>query len=48
MAYSPITAFQYRDVGIQIEVEPRVHHNREITLDLQVEISNVGETVKVG
>jgi general secretion pathway protein D len=44
----PITAFQYRDVGIQIEVEPRVHHNREITLELKVEISNVGETVKVG
>ena len=44
----PITAFQYRDVGIQIEVEPRVHHNREITLNLKVEISNVGETVKVG
>jgi general secretion pathway protein D len=44
----PITAFQYRDVGIQIEVQPRVHHNREITLELKVEISNVGETVKVG
>lgn len=44
----PITSFQYKDVGIQIEVEPRVHHNREITLDLKVEISNVGETVKVG
>ena len=44
----PITAFQYRDVGITIEVEPRVHHNREISLDLKVEISNVGETVKVG
>ena len=45
---TPITAFQYRDVGITIEVEPRVHHNREITLELKVEISNVGETVKVG
>ena len=45
---TPITAFQYRDVGIQIEVEPRVHHNHEITLNLKVEISNVGETVKVG
>jgi general secretion pathway protein D len=45
---TPITSFQYRDVGIQIEVEPRVHHNREITLDLRVEISNVGETVAVG
>ncbi len=44
----PITAFQYKDVGIQIDVQPRVHHNREITLELQVTISNVGETVTVG
>jgi general secretion pathway protein D len=44
----PITSFQYKDIGIKIEVEPRVHHNREITLDLKVEISNLGETVPVG
>jgi len=45
---TPITSFQYRDVGIQIEVEPRVHHNREITLELAVTISNLGESIKVG
>ena len=45
---TPITSFQYKNVGIQIDVEPRVHHNREITLDLKVEISNIGETVTVG
>ncbi|MDX2435540.1 MAG: hypothetical protein QNL88_00690 [Acidobacteriota bacterium] len=44
----PITSFQYKDIGIQIEVEPRVHHNREITLDLKGEISNLGDTVPVG
>jgi len=44
----PITSFQYKDIGIQIEVEPRVHHNLEITLDLKVTISNLGETVPVG
>ena len=44
----PITSFQYKDIGIQIEVEPRVHHNREITLNLKVEISNLGDTVPVG
>ncbi len=44
----PITSFQYQDIGIRIEVEPRVHHNREITLKLSVEISNIGETVSVG
>jgi general secretion pathway protein D len=37
----PITSFQYQDVGITIEVEPRVHHNQEITLKLRVEVSNI-------
>ncbi len=35
----PITSFQYQDVGIKIEMEPRVHHNKEITLKLTVEVS---------
>ena len=43
----PITAFQYQDVGIKIDVEPRVHHNNEITLKLQVEVSELGENVEV-
>ena len=36
----PITAFQYKDVGIKIEIEPRVHHNNEVTLKLKVEASD--------
>jgi len=44
----PITAFQYQDVGIKIDVEPRVHHNNEITLKLSVEVSELGENVEVG
>ncbi len=36
----PITSYQYQDVGIKIEVEPRVHHNKEVTLKLMVEVSN--------
>ncbi len=43
----PITAFQYQDVGIKISVEPRVHHNNEITLKLEVEVSELGEAVEV-
>ncbi|MEP6992981.1 MAG: secretin N-terminal domain-containing protein, partial [Acidobacteriota bacterium] len=38
---SPVTSFQYQDVGIKIEVEPRVHHNKEITLKLAVEVSQL-------
>ena len=28
----PITSFQYQDIGIKIDIEPRVHHNKEVTL----------------
>ncbi len=37
----PATSYQYQDVGIKIEVEPRVHHNKEVTLKLMTEVSNI-------
>lgn len=44
----PATSFQYQDVGIKVSVEPRVHHNREVTLKLTVEVSDIGADVDVG
>lgn len=44
--YQPVTSFQYQDVGIKVSIEPRVHHNREVTLKLTVEVSNPGVPVK--
>jgi general secretion pathway protein D len=44
----PITAFQYKDVGIKIEIEPRVHHNNEVTLKLKVEASDKTGEVTYG
>ncbi len=41
----PITSFQYQDVGIIIEVEPRVHHNEEISLSISVEVSNIAGNI---
>jgi hypothetical protein len=41
----PITSFQYQDVGIRIELEPRVHHNQEVTLHVKVEVSNLNGSV---
>jgi len=38
----PATSFQYQDVGIKVSIEPRVHHNQEVTLKLTVEVSDVG------
>ena len=37
----PITSFTYQNVGITVQIEPRVHHNKEITLTVQVEISSI-------
>ena len=44
----PITSFQYQDVGIKIDVEPRVHHNKEITLKLTLEVSQLGDNIPFG
>ncbi|HSB36331.1 MAG TPA: hypothetical protein VLH41_05605, partial [Thermoanaerobaculia bacterium] len=43
----PVTSFQYQDVGIKVEVEPRVHHNKEVTLKLLLEISNISGYISV-
>ena len=40
--FAPVTSYQYQDVGIKVSIEPRVHHNREVTLKLTVEVSNQG------
>ncbi|HEX7190627.1 MAG TPA: secretin N-terminal domain-containing protein [Thermoanaerobaculia bacterium] len=39
---APVTSYQYQDVGIKVAIEPRVHHNNEVTLKLTVEVSNLG------
>lgn len=41
----PVTSFQYQDVGITIEIEPRVHHNNEISLKVRVVVSNIAGSI---
>ncbi len=43
---APITSFQYQDVGIRLDIEPRVHHNREITLKVKVEVSDISREIQ--
>ncbi len=42
------TQFQYQDVGVNIDVTPRVHSNREISMKVKVEVSNVSGRVNIG
>ena len=37
----PITSYQYQNVGIQVDITPRVHHNEEISLELEIEVSDL-------
>jgi general secretion pathway protein D len=42
------TQFQYIDVGVNIDVTPRVHAGGEVTLKVMLEISNVARTASIG
>ncbi len=42
----PITSFTYQNVGITVQIQPRVHHNKEVTLKVQVEVSQVTGAVE--
>jgi len=44
----PITSFQYQDVGIKIEIDPRVHHNQEVTMHVKIEVSNINGYADAG
>ncbi len=35
------TQFQYQDVGVNIDVTPRVHPDNEVSLKLKIEVSSV-------
>jgi general secretion pathway protein D len=42
------TQFQYIDVGVNVDITPHVHANREISLKVQVEVSSVTGQSTIG
>jgi general secretion pathway protein D len=42
------TQFQYQDVGVNIDITPRIHLSREISLKVVVEVSAVTGQVNIG
>jgi general secretion pathway protein D len=42
------TQFQYLDVGVNIDITPKVHSNGDITLKVSMEISSVSSHVSIG
>jgi general secretion pathway protein D len=42
------TQFTYLDVGVNIDITPRVHADRSVTLKVMLDISNVTSTTNIG
>lgn len=42
----PITSYQYQNVGIEVDITPRVHHNEEVSLELSIEVSNISGQIE--
>lgn len=44
----PITSFNYRTIGVNIDITPRLHHDDEVTLALKVSLSTVNPVTGFG
>jgi general secretion pathway protein D len=42
------TQFNFEDVGVNVDLTPKIHNDREISLHIEVEISNVRDHVDIG
>jgi general secretion pathway protein D len=40
----PITSYQYRNIGVNIDITPRTHHDSSVTLAIKLEVSSISGT----
>src|SRR6185436_8583339 len=43
-AQQPITSFDYADIGVNIDISPRMHHDDDVTLTLKLQVQSVSGT----
>ena len=43
-AQQPITSFNYENIGVNIDITPRMHHDDEVTLTLRVAVQSISGT----
>jgi general secretion pathway protein D len=41
VAQQPITSFNYENIGVNIDITPRTHHNDDVSLALKLELSSI-------
>ncbi len=42
ISQQPVTSFTYEDVGIDVKITPRIHFEKEVTLELEIKIRSIG------
>ncbi|MEZ5362056.1 MAG: hypothetical protein R2748_06845 [Bryobacterales bacterium] len=42
------TQFQYTDVGVNVDIQPKIHNDREVSMHVEIEISNVRTFTDIG
>jgi len=42
ISQQPVTNFEYEDVGIDVKITPRIHFEREVTLELEIKVKSLG------
>ncbi|MBC7364950.1 MAG: tetratricopeptide repeat protein, partial [Candidatus Aminicenantes bacterium] len=40
----PITSYTYQDVGIEVNIKPRLHQENEVSLELEIKITSISGT----
>ena len=40
----PITSFQYENIGVNIDITPRTHHDDDVTLQLNIAVTSISGT----
>ncbi len=44
VSQQPITSFNYENIGVNIDITPRTHHDDEVSLVLKIEVSSISGT----
>jgi general secretion pathway protein D len=44
VAQQPITSFNYENIGVNIDITPRMHHDDEVSLALKIDVSSISGT----
>jgi Bacterial type II and III secretion system protein. len=41
VSQQPITSFNYQNIGVNIDITPRTHHDDDVSLQLKIAVTNI-------